>query len=34
VKLFDYPGLTSKTSVRALQALPPASATFPISWPR
>ena len=23
VKLFDYPGLTSKTSVRALQALPP-----------
>ena len=29
VKLFDYPGLTSKTSVRALQALPPDQRDLP-----
>jgi len=29
VKLFDYPGLTSTTSVRALQALPPDQRDLP-----
>jgi hypothetical protein len=29
VKLYDYPGLTSKVSVRALQALPPAHRQIP-----
>jgi hypothetical protein len=29
VKLYDYPGLTSKTSVRALQALPPNQRDIP-----
>jgi hypothetical protein len=29
VKLYDYPGLTSKTSVRALQALPPKERDIP-----
>ena len=29
VKLYDYPGLTSKTSVRALQALPPNERDIP-----
>jgi len=29
VKLFDYPGLTSKTSVRAMQALPPDQRDLP-----
>ena len=29
VKLYDYPGLTSKTSVRALQALPPEQRDLP-----
>ena len=29
VKLYDYPGLTSKTSVRALQALPPDQRDLP-----
>jgi len=29
VKLYDYPGLTSKTSVRALQALPPKQRDIP-----
>src|SRR5207237_5512110 len=29
VKLFDYPGLTSKTSVRALQALSPDERDLP-----
>jgi hypothetical protein len=28
VKLYDYPGLTSKTSLRALQALPPSRRTL------
>jgi hypothetical protein len=28
VKLYDYPGLTSKTSLRALQALPPSRRTM------
>jgi hypothetical protein len=29
VKLYDYPGLTSRTSVRALQALPPGQRDLP-----